>query len=126
MKVIILNAGIGRRLAPLTDNKPKCLVKINENNTILDHQLKKITEFGFTDFIIPTGPFENKIKKHIKANYPFIKVQYVNNPIYAKTNYIYSLYLAQKIIDDDVLLLHRTLSRPIRPSLTDTLPPSAK
>ncbi|MFX1279857.1 MAG: sugar phosphate nucleotidyltransferase [Promethearchaeota archaeon] len=109
MKVIILNAGIGKRLAPLTNNLPKCLVKIDERNTILDHQLKIITKVGFTDFIIPTGPFENKIKKHIKNNYPFIKIQYVNNPIYDKSNYIYSLYLAKKIVDDDILFLHGDL-----------------
>jgi len=109
MKVIILNAGIGKRLAPLTNEIPKCLVKISDNNTILDHQLKNIIKFGFRDFIIPTGPFEEQIKNYIKENYPSIKVQYINNPLYDKTNYIYSLYLAKEIIDDDVLYSHGDL-----------------
>jgi len=109
MKVIILNAGIGKRLAPLTNKLPKCLVKISDDNTILDHQLKNIIKFGFRDFIIPTGPFEEQIKNYIKENYPSIKVQYINNPLYDKTNYIYSLYLAKEIIDDDVLYSHGDL-----------------
>ena len=109
MKVIILNAGIGKRLAPLTNTKPKCLVKINENTTILDLQLKNIIKFGFKEFIIPTGPYESQIKDHIKNNYPSITVQYVNNPLYDKTNYIYSLYLAKEIIDEDVLYSHGDL-----------------
>jgi phosphoenolpyruvate phosphomutase len=109
MKVIILNAGIGKRLAPFTNTLPKCLVKISENDTILDHQIKNIIKFGFRDFIIPTGPFEEQIKTHIDENYPNINVQYINNPFYSKTNYIYSLYLAKEIIDDDVLYSHGDL-----------------
>ena len=109
MKIILLNSGIGKRLAPLTNNTPKCLVKIRNNETILDHQLKNILKLGFKDFIITTGPFENRIKKHIKQHYPSIKVQYANNPLYNKTNYIYSLYLAKDIINDDVLYSHGDL-----------------
>jgi choline kinase len=109
MKVVLLNAGIGKRLAPLTNRMPKCLVKISNNETILDHQLKNILKFGFKDFIIPTGPFEAQIKNHIKKHYPFINVQYVNNPLYQTTNYIYSIYLAKDLIDDDVLYSHGDL-----------------
>jgi choline kinase len=109
MKVLILNAGIGKRLAPLTDKTPKCLIKINDNTTILDHQLMNIIKFGFRDFIIPTGPYEDKIKDHVKKNYPHITVQYINNPLYDKTNYIYSLYLAREFIYDDVLYSHGDL-----------------
>ncbi|MFX1409380.1 MAG: sugar phosphate nucleotidyltransferase [Promethearchaeota archaeon] len=109
MKVILLNAGIGKRLAPLTDKIPKCLVKISNNETILDLQLKNILKFGFKEFIIPTGPFEEKIKNHIKKNYPTIVVQYVNNPLYDKTNYIYSLYLTKNVINDDILISHGDL-----------------
>lgn len=109
MKVIILNAGIGQRLTPLTNSMPKCLIKISNNETILDHQLKNILKFGFKDFIIPTGHFEDQIKKHIEEYYPFIDIQYVNNPIYSKTNYIYSIFLAKDIIDDDVLFSHGDL-----------------
>jgi len=88
MKVVLLNSGIGKRLAPLTDNIPKCLIKISGNETILDHQLKIILNCGLKEFIITTGPFEERIIAHIEQFYPSIKIQYVNNPVYNKTNYI--------------------------------------
>ncbi len=109
MKVILLNAGMGKRLGYLTKNNPKCLVKINDKDTILDYQLKKIVKSNLKNIIMPTGPFEDKIKKYVKTNYPTLKVQYIHNPLYYKTNYIYSIYLIKDIIDDDVILLHGDL-----------------
>jgi len=109
MKVLLLNSGIGKRLAPLTNKLPKCLIKISVNDTILDLQLKSIINCGFKEFIITTGPFEERIINHIEQNYPAIKIQYVNNPLYDKTNYIYSLYLAKDIINDDILYSHGDL-----------------
>ena len=109
MKVVLLNAGIGKRLSPLTNSKPKCLVRINNNDTILDHQIKNIIKFNFKEFIIPTGPFENQIKAHIKKFYPSIDVQFIHNPRYETTNYIYSVYLARDVISDDVLISHGDL-----------------
>ncbi len=109
MRTIILNAGVGRRLESLTTNNPKCLVKITKEDTILDFQLKKLSNCNLNDIIMLTGPFENMIKSHINKNYPHMKVQYVKNPKYDKTNYIYSLYVAKDIIDDDVILLHGDL-----------------
>ncbi|MFX1470817.1 MAG: sugar phosphate nucleotidyltransferase [Promethearchaeota archaeon] len=109
MKVILLNSGMGKRLAPLTNHLPKCLIKINNNKTILDYQLKSILTFGFEDLIITTGPYEEKIKKHIKKHYPSINVQFIKNPLYDKTNYMYSLYLAKDLINEDVLYSHGDL-----------------
>ena len=109
MKVILLNAGIGKRLAPLTNIKPKCLVKINNDETILDYQIRNIVKFNFKEFIIPTGPFENQIKSHIKKFYPSIEVQFIHNPRYENTNYIYSIYLARDVINDDILISHGDL-----------------
>ena len=109
MKVILLNSGIGRRFGYLTKNNPKCLLKINGNETILDYQLKTLINNNLKNIIITTGPFENKIKKHIKIIYPKLKIQYINNPIYYKTNYIYTIYLIKDFIDDNVILLHGDL-----------------
>ena len=109
MKAIILNAGIGRRLAPLTNTTPKCLIKIHNNDTILDNQIKSILKCDIKDFIILTGPFEEQIKDHIDANFPFINVEYVNNPLHKTTNYIYSIYLAKDSINSDVIYSHGDL-----------------
>lgn len=100
---------MGKRLGYLTKNNPKCLVKINDKDTILDHQLKNLITSNLKEIIMPTGPFEEKIKNHVKTNYPTLKVQYIHNPLYHKTNYIFSVYLLKNIIDDDVILLHGDL-----------------
>ena len=109
MKVVILNAGIGQRMGNLTKNKPKCLVKINERETILDHQLKNIIKSGLNDFIIPTGPFESQIINHINLHFPNINVEYINNPLYKRTNYIYSIFLAKEKVTEDILFAHGDL-----------------
>lgn len=109
MKILLLNSGIGERLSPLTNTIPKCLVKIRNNETILDHQLKILLKFDYEEFVITTGPFEEKIKNHIKKYYPSIKIQYINNPLYDKTNYIYSFYLAKDLIDKGLLYCHGDL-----------------
>jgi len=109
MKIIILNAGIGKRLQPITKKIPKCLIKISNNDTILDLQLKSLIKYNLTEIIILTGPFEKKIKDYIRKNYPKLKVQYVHNPRYERTNYIYSLYLTKEMIDDKVILFHGDL-----------------
>lgn len=109
MKVIILNAGIGKRLGALTKSKPKCLVKITDNDTILDYQLKNFLKCNLKNIIMLTGPFEDQIRTHIKLNYPSLNVQYIQNPIYDKTNYIYTLYMVRNIINEDVILIHGDL-----------------
>ncbi|MFX1557930.1 MAG: sugar phosphate nucleotidyltransferase [Promethearchaeota archaeon] len=109
MKVIILNAGIGKRFGDLTKNKPKCLIKITKKETILDLQLKTLIECNFIDIVMLTGPFEDMIKNHVNENYPILNVQYIQNPIYNQTNYIYSIYLLKDIINDAIILLHGDL-----------------
>ncbi len=105
MKVIILASGKGERLYPLTKSKPKPLVKVG-NRELLDHQMKILVECGLEDIIITTGPFEDQIHEYVEKNYPSINIQYVKNPKYLSTNYIYSMWLTKKFIDDDVILLH--------------------
>ena len=109
MKVILLNAGIGKRLAPITNKIPKCLVRIKDDVTILDNQIKNLLKFNLESFIILTGPFEEQIRNHMKKYFPSTQVQYINNPMYNKTNYIYSIHLAKKLINENVLITHGDL-----------------
>lgn len=106
MKAIVLNSGTGKRMGELTKDKPKCLVELNDEETILDRQLKSLIRYKITKILITTGPFEEKIKDHVKTNFPKLKVEYVYNPKYASTNYIYSLFLVKGIIDGDIILMH--------------------
>ena len=108
MKALILNSGIGSRLGSLTDNLPKALLKVG-NKTILGRQLDSLLGCGITDIIITTGMFDGKIQKYVKENYPELNVSYVNNKWYRDTNYIYSIWLARELIDDDIILLHGDL-----------------
>ena len=109
MKAVILASGIGKRLKPLTDKVPKPLVEVN-GVTLLERIIRSLTENGIKDIVITTGSLEEKIKDFIQNKYPEIKITYVKNPIFDKTNYIYSLWLAKDVIgDDDIILLHGDL-----------------
>lgn len=105
MKAIILNSGIGKRMKPFTDKNPKCFAKVN-GETLLERQIRILKEYNINDFIITIGPFEPKIKNIIKNKFPKIKVEYIKNPLYESTNYIYSIFLAKDFINDDIILLH--------------------
>lgn len=107
MKAIILASGAGKRLRPLTDCVPKPLIKVGDK-TLLDYQLESLVKHGIDRVIITTGPFKEKLKEHVQRNYD-IKVQFIHNPRYETTNYIYSLWLTKDLIDSDVLLLHGDL-----------------
>lgn len=108
MKALILNSGEASRLKPLTDNMPKCLLKIN-GETILGRQLKCLGECGLSEVIVTTGPFEDQIKHFIDEHFPGFRVRYAPNPRFAETNYIYSIWLARDLVDDDIVLLHGDL-----------------
>lgn len=107
MKAIILAAGAGTRLRPATNDIPKVLVEVG-GISILDHQLSALLKHGIDQVIITTGPFREKLEKHVKRN-SRVSAQFVHNPIYDSTNNIYSLWLARDLIADDVLLLHGDL-----------------
>lgn len=109
MKALILNSGLGRRMGELTSEHPKCMTKISENETILSRQLKQLADCNITEVIITTGPFEQTLINYCKSlNLP-LEYTFVNNPIYDKTNYIYSIYLAREYLTDDLLLMHGDL-----------------
>ena len=59
MKAIILNSGIGKRMGDLTANKPKCLVTLKDNETILASQLKTLKNTGIKKILITTGPLKS-------------------------------------------------------------------
>ena len=107
MKAIILNSGLGKRMGPLSRHNPKCLIEISQDETILSRQIRILSQNGINSIIMTTGPFENKIKKYIAQHFPSLNIDYVKNPKYATTNYIYSLFLiSHEIINEDIILMH--------------------
>ena len=110
MKAIILNSGLGHRMGSITDTHPKCMTEISSDNTILSRQLKKLVAFGVNKVIMTTGYYNSILEDYCKGLHLPIQFTFVNNPIYDKTNYIYSIYCAREYLkDDDVILMHGDL-----------------
>ncbi len=109
MKAIILNSGMGTRMGVLTSNSPKCMTEISASETILSRQLKALIDVGIRDAVITTGYFDEVLRKYVESLELPLDVTFVKNDKYETTNYIYSIYLARKYLDDDVLLMHGDL-----------------
>ncbi len=106
MKAVILNSGTGSRMGSLTDNNPKCMVNLGGEMTILSHQIASLKACGIDEFLITTGPFPGMISEYLSEMFPDTDICYVESTLYKTTNYIYSMYLADSQLRDDILLLH--------------------
>jgi len=104
MQAILLAAGFGSRLRPLTDHLPKSLTEINGTPLIIN-ALSILANNGVNETIIVIGHMREKIIERIGFEVNGMKITYVENVIYHNTNNIYSLYLTKDYIIDDVLLL---------------------
>ena len=104
MKAIILAAGMGKRLRPLTDSAPKPLTEIN-GKSIMENSLEILQKCGIKESIIVLGYLGKKIVNCFGDNFMGMKLRYINNDIYDKTNNIYSVWLARKYLNDDILLI---------------------
>ncbi len=109
MKALILNSGVGSRMGDITKQHPKCMTVLLENETILSRQLSQLVKYKISEVVITTGLFNEKLKEYCeKLNLP-LNIQYIYNPVYMQTNYIYSVYLARKALQDDIILMHGDL-----------------
>jgi len=97
MKVIILAAGMGSRLMPLTNDRPKCMVKLLDD-TLIERQIKIFHSYDINDITIVTG-YKNEV-----IDMP--NVNYVNNPNYETTNMNESLFCALKPSNSSVLVTY--------------------
>lgn len=109
MKALILNSGLGRRMGEITTSHPKCMTALAGNETILSRQLRQLEACGIRNIVITTGPFTNALESHARSNVQGANLTFVNNPYYASTNYIYSIYLAREYLKDDILMMHGDL-----------------
>tara|TARA_Y100000310_G_scaffold341988_1_gene443218 strand:- start:922 stop:1674 length:753 start_codon:yes stop_codon:yes gene_type:complete len=106
VKAIILVAGIGTRLKPLTDTVPKCLTEVN-GKSILFNMLEQLNSVGVEETILVIGYLGNQIKERIGDKFGNMKITYLKNDIYNQTNTSYSLLvgLNDLEIDDNLLVL---------------------
>jgi len=103
-KAVILVAGGGLRLRPMTDYMPKCLIQIN-NKSILVNALENLENNGISETLLVVGYKSEQIKETIGNCFKGMKIVYRQNPIYDRTNNIYSLYLAKDHLKKGVILL---------------------
>lgn len=104
MQAIILAAGYGKRLQPLTNITHKSLVEIN-GVPLLINALNCLSGRDISEVIIVTGHKNDAIISIVGHSYKGMIITYVHNPIYDKTNNVYSLYLAKNYIREDVIML---------------------
>ena len=105
MQAIILAAGMGKRLGEYTHDNTKCMLEVN-GIRLIDRALAALKEVKVTRVVLVVGYKGQNVKDYVGTDYQGIPVEYVENPIYDKTNNIYSLYLAKDYMTaEDTLLL---------------------
>lgn len=109
MKALILNSGLGSRMGTLTSEHPKCMTEIGSKDTIVSRQLRQLNKEGIKDVVMTTGLFDDVLREYCTSLQLPVQIQFVQNPIYRDTNYIYSIYCARDMIDDDIVLMHGDL-----------------
>ncbi|MCS6924914.1 MAG: phosphocholine cytidylyltransferase family protein [Candidatus Binatia bacterium] len=126
-KAIILNAGQGRRLLPLTAATPKCLLPVDGHRTILELQLNALTACGIENVVVIVGFGADKIAHFLSTHaHTGLQVTTRYNPFFQTANNLVSCWIASAEMTEDFLLLngdtlfapavlHRLLSAPPAP-----------
>jgi choline kinase len=106
MKAVILAAGQGTRIRSVHGEHPKCLIEVDDS-TILDHQLEALSSAGINDVAIVVGYEKEQIIAHIRnkrLSYDQ-RIHFIENPAFAITNNIYSLWLATDWLHGDSFIV---------------------
>ena len=102
---VILAAGMAKRLRPLTDTKPKCLLEVGKR-TLLERTVDAMRQAGIQEFLVVTGYRGEMIREFLTTRYPQFTIHYMDNVDYEHNNNIYSLWMAcQKVRGCDFLLM---------------------
>lgn len=109
MKALILNSGLGHRMGDITKTHPKCMTEIDDKETILSRQLKLLSRVGIKEVVMTTGYFDEVLVNYCQSLSLPLNFSFINNPVYAETNYIYSIYCARDELHDDIVLMHGDL-----------------
>lgn len=109
MQALILAAGMGKRLKELTQDNTKCMIKVN-GIRLIDRMLHQINKYHLSRIIIVVGYHGQKLIDYISTLKIDTPIVYVDNPVYDKTNNIYSLALAKEwLVKEDTLLFESDL-----------------
>ena len=109
MQAIILAAGMGKRLGEYTHNNTKCMLEVN-GVRLIDRALECLYSVNVSRIILVVGYKGQNVKNYVGNYFKGIPIVYVDNPIYDKTNNIYSLFLAKDFMaEEDTILLESDL-----------------
>jgi L-glutamine-phosphate cytidylyltransferase len=105
---LLLAAGTGSRLLPMTKSAPKCLTMVN-GKSILKRQVSILDQQGFKRLVVVTGHLEDRIRNYLGNKVGGMNIEYVFSPPYKTTNNIYSLWMARDVIQEPFMLLESDL-----------------
>lgn len=105
---LLLAAGTGSRLFPLTKNAPKCLTLVN-GISILERLIKNLKTQGFKRLVIVTGHEKEGIMDFLGHQSAGLTIEYIHSPLYKTTNNIYSLWMARNLINEPFVLFESDL-----------------
>lgn len=109
MQAIILAAGMGKRLGEYTHDNTKCMLEVN-GTRLIDRALACLHDVHVSRVILVVGYKGQNVKDYVGNDYLGTPIIYVDNPIYDKTNNIYSLFLAREyLLEEDTILLESDL-----------------
>lgn len=96
---VILAAGMAKRLRPLTDTMPKCLLKVSER-TLLERTVDAMRQAGISEFVVVTGYRGDMIRDFLEAyaKQKGCSFTFLHNADYEHNNNIYSLWMAGEIV----------------------------
>lgn len=120
MIAILLSAGKGTRMYPLTANTPKCLIDIGKGKTILESQLDALQQCGIKKVYIVAGYCIDQVQAKINGlGFSNMDIEIVHNPFYATSNNIISLWLASLLIDSECISING--DNVFKPNVINTL-----
>lgn len=101
---VILAAGMAKRLRPLTDERPKCLLKVGER-TLLQRTVDAMIAADIQEFVVVTGYRGEMIRQFLTVHYPALAIHFIDNTDYEHNNNIFSLWMTRTYTDGKDFLL---------------------
>lgn len=102
---VILAAGKGRRLEELSLKKPKPMINVTSDESLIERLIKQLIDNGIEQIVVVVGYYAEKMKAHLKRFDTQVGITFVENPDFETTNNIYSLWLARNHLENGFLLL---------------------
>ncbi len=107
MKAIVLSAGQGRRLLPLTAHEPKCLLELEPGATILELQLASLARCGVERAVVAVGFGAERVERRLaSARFPGLRVETAHNPFFATSDNLATCWVLRHAMNEDFLLLN--------------------